>query len=232
MGYLDNTTVTVEAILTKRGREILSQGGQLGITKFAVSDDEIDYRLWNEAHPLGSAYYGAAIENMPILEACPDETQVMRYKLITMDKKNTRIPQLNIGTTIIVLQGKNSSYSLTPQTLYLDDARYGYTAILHNYDYAYLTVPADGVIAQQGTTPLFLSDVDKSQSQTAVGKKFIINARDISPYLPNSGLNVQAASAYVDTKLTIVGNESGATVSVTVRVYRDTVTQQQAALAD
>ena len=27
MGFLDNTSVTVDAILTKRGREILSTGG-------------------------------------------------------------------------------------------------------------------------------------------------------------------------------------------------------------
>ena len=29
MGFLDNSSVTVDAILTKRGREILSEGGDL-----------------------------------------------------------------------------------------------------------------------------------------------------------------------------------------------------------
>ena len=29
MGFLDNSSITVDAILTKRGREILSEGGDL-----------------------------------------------------------------------------------------------------------------------------------------------------------------------------------------------------------
>ena len=44
MGYLDNTSVTVDAILTKRGRQLLAQGtNAFQITKFALADDEIDY---------------------------------------------------------------------------------------------------------------------------------------------------------------------------------------------
>ena len=43
MGFLDNSTVTVDAILTKKGREILANGGDLNITKFALSDEEVDY---------------------------------------------------------------------------------------------------------------------------------------------------------------------------------------------
>ena len=44
MGYLDNTSITVDAILTKRGRELLSRNdGSFKITQFALSDDEIDY---------------------------------------------------------------------------------------------------------------------------------------------------------------------------------------------
>ena len=64
MGYLDNSTVTVDAILTKKGRELLAKNNTLGITKFALSDDEIDYTLWNPKHPLGSNYYGIVIENI------------------------------------------------------------------------------------------------------------------------------------------------------------------------
>ena len=47
MGFLDNSSVTVDAILTKRGREILSEGGDLNIVKFALSDEEVDYTLYN-----------------------------------------------------------------------------------------------------------------------------------------------------------------------------------------
>ena len=47
MGFLDNSSITVDAILTKRGRQILSQGGDFTITKFSLSDEEIDYTLYD-----------------------------------------------------------------------------------------------------------------------------------------------------------------------------------------
>ena len=72
MGFLDNSSITVDAILTKRGREILSQGGNFNVTKFALSDEEIDYTLYDVTHPDGTDSYGVAIENMSLLEAAPN----------------------------------------------------------------------------------------------------------------------------------------------------------------
>ena len=95
MGYLDNSSVTVDAILTKRGRELLAQGsGKFNITHFALSDDEIDYDLWNPANPLGTNYFGATIESLPITEAVPDETQSMKYKLISLPTGQISIPYI------------------------------------------------------------------------------------------------------------------------------------------
>lgn len=102
MAYLDNSSITVDAVLTKKGREILSKGGDaFKITKFALSDDEIDYSLWNPLHPSGSAYYGKVIENMPVLEALIDESQAMRYKLISIDTVTStattvQLPYINL----------------------------------------------------------------------------------------------------------------------------------------
>ena len=97
MGFLNNTTVTVDAILTKKGRELLAQGTEaFKITKFALADDEVDYNLWDVTHPNGSDYYGKVIENMPLLEAIPDENHVMRYKLVTLPKSTTRMPVLRV----------------------------------------------------------------------------------------------------------------------------------------
>ena len=48
MGYLNNQIVTVDAILTKKGRELLAKGdGSFVIDRFALSDDEVDYTLYN-----------------------------------------------------------------------------------------------------------------------------------------------------------------------------------------
>ena len=44
MGYLNNQVITVDAILTKKGRELLAKNdGSFRITQFALADDEIDY---------------------------------------------------------------------------------------------------------------------------------------------------------------------------------------------
>ena len=94
MAYLDNTEITVDAILTKKGREKLASGEGLNITKFALGDDEIDYTLYEPAHPKGSAYYDAAIKAIPITEASPDETQTLRYKLVTLPKGTTKIQEI------------------------------------------------------------------------------------------------------------------------------------------
>jgi len=90
MGFLNNTTVTVDAILTKKGRELLAKGtDEFNITKFALADDEVDYNLWDVTHPNGSDFYGNVIENMPLFEASPDETQVMKFKLLSLTKLAT-----------------------------------------------------------------------------------------------------------------------------------------------
>jgi len=78
MGFLDNTTITVDAILTKKGRRRLSQGA-FKITKFALSDEEIDYNLYDITHPNGTDSYGTVIENMNLMEAIPNRTSFMSY---------------------------------------------------------------------------------------------------------------------------------------------------------
>ena len=118
MGYLDNSSITVDAILTRRGRELLSSAGGTGfqITQFALGDDEIDYSLYNENHPDGSEYYGEAIENLPIIEAFPDETNIMKHKLVTLSRGTTRMPILNVMGDNNPIINKGSTYSLSPTT--------------------------------------------------------------------------------------------------------------------
>ena len=97
MGYLDNTTQTVDAIITKKGRELLARGeNEFKVTKFALGDDEIDYSLWDVTHPNGTSAYGSAIENLPLLEAIPDENQIMRYKLVTLPKDTAKLPVVTL----------------------------------------------------------------------------------------------------------------------------------------
>ena len=91
MGFLNKSTITVDAILTKKGREKLA-AGNFDITKFAVADDDVDYNLYDINHTKGSNFYGQAIEAMPLTEAVPDGGKNMRYKLMTLPKNITTIP--------------------------------------------------------------------------------------------------------------------------------------------
>jgi len=117
MGYLNNQVITVDAILTKKGRELLAKNdGSFRITQFAVGDDEIDYTLYNPTHPSGSSFYGEAIENMPLLEAFPDDTQIMKYKLATLPRGTAKLPVLDLGFSAITLK-QGASLAITPQTL-------------------------------------------------------------------------------------------------------------------
>ena len=94
MGYLDSTAVTVDAVLTKKGREILARGGNLDITHFSATDTGVDYRLWNPDHPSGSAFYGEAIENLPNFEANVHSEYTLRNRLISLNQNTIAIPAL------------------------------------------------------------------------------------------------------------------------------------------
>lgn len=103
MGYLNNSTVSIDAILTTKGRELLAKGSANGldIKYFALGDDEVNYDLWNPAHPLGSDYYGIIIENMPVLEASPIPEQNLRSKLISLPKGTTSLKTITTNASSI-----------------------------------------------------------------------------------------------------------------------------------
>ena len=140
MGFLNNTSVTVDAVLTKKGRELLARGqDEFQITKFALADDEIDYRLWDVTHPNGSNYYGAVIENMPLLEAFVDENQVMRFKLVSLPKNTAKLPILEVPSPTLSFNGPGITQTITPNTRNGSDAEAGYSFTLHDATIANLT---------------------------------------------------------------------------------------------
>ena len=121
MGYLDNTNITVDAILTKRGRELLSRNdGSFQITEFALGDDEIDYSLFNESHPNGTQFSAEAIENMPLIEAIPNGANMMNSKLITLTRGASAIPFISSVQDVYTLnQAGTLQPAIAPQTFNL-----------------------------------------------------------------------------------------------------------------
>ena len=152
MGFLDNTTVTVDAILTKKGREKLARDGDLVITQYAFADDDIDYGLYDVSHPNGSSYYGAVLENMPLLEAFTDETQVMRYKLFTADKDLDKLATIiGLSTTPETLELNTNGKDFTPTTDGVSDDTYDFTLL--NIDIATMTSESgNGSFTRDGRT--------------------------------------------------------------------------------
>ncbi len=123
MGFLDNSSITVDAILTKRGREILSEGGDLNIVKFALSDEEVDYTLYDVTHPNGTDSYGAVIENMSLLEATPARTN---FRSFLVDNSLAGA-QVNVDTLNYSNVDTNSNISINPATIGAPAEQYSFT---------------------------------------------------------------------------------------------------------
>ena len=209
MGYLDNTSITVDAILTKKGRQKLASGQSLSITKFALGDDEIDYTLYEPAHPKGSAYYDSAIKAIPILEASPDETQVLRYKLVTLPKGTTQIPIVSLGISSIGVYQDEGQVAMSPTTSPAGNSNAGYTVVLADQRAGTLAVTQGATAA--GSVPVFLGEEVTTTAQVVSGLGFTFS--------PNPSLTTN-----ISTTLTVYGNETGGSQTIPVTVtYRSNV---------
>jgi len=233
MGFLDNTSITVDAILTKKGRELLARGqNEFRITKFALADDEIDYNLYDTTHPNGSNFYGAVIENMPLLEAFVDENQLLRYKLTTLPKETAKLPIFELPNASLNFTGPGVTQTITPNTRNGVDS--AYTFILQDASIANITPivarsgridgdigrPADNRLLPNGrpdedfafgrdriTTPVFLNETERKRSITITSKSVNIIARSIT--------------AQTLTNVTVVGVDTGATFNIPITVKAD-----------
>lgn len=216
MGYLSNTELTVDAILTKAGRAKLAAGKPLDIKYFALADDEIDYTLYEPAHPLGSAYYDYAIKNIPITEASPDETQSMKFKLITSTQNLATIPTINApGFNSI-----NVTYSISDLAAGgTGPADVEFTPVTPGYPEQYYVVLANSALAWTfyGTnTTSFGTDTPTYQAPfgtEGVPRSFLLNAGGTIRYTPST--TIFTTGTYTTT-ITITGQITGATLTIPV----------------
>jgi hypothetical protein len=216
MAILNPTTVTVDAILTTKGRELLARNdGSFQITQFALADDEIDYTLYNPNHPSGSAFYGEAIENTPVLEAFPNESQIMRYKLVTLPRGTSKLPVINLGYNSIILR-QGASLTITPQTLnYLGSTSTfeanGYTATIAD---SRLVSSFTGTGITSATPPAGLNTTTGTVlSVTQIGTSFTLTGTTINT-LFGSTLTSLA------TTITVIGRDSGARVTIPLNIQK------------
>ena len=219
MGYLNNAVITVDAILTTKGRELLARNdSSFQITQFALGDDEIDYTLYNPNHPSGSAYYGEAIDNMPLLEAFPSELQIMKYKLTTLPRGTAKLPVLDLGFAAITLK-QGVQLAVTPQTLnYLGNEQVfetsGYSATIGDVRLMN-TFTGQGIQTEAATSAnaTATQTLGTNVTKTIIGTQFNLTSTTVNTLF---GSNTQ-----LRTTLTVTGLDSGARITIPV-----TITQQ------
>jgi hypothetical protein len=216
MSYLSSTSVVVDAILTKKGRELLAKNdGSFRITQFSLADDEIDYTLYNPNHPSGSAFYGEAIEAMPIIQAYPNDQEIMKYKLITLPRGTAKIPVLDLGYTSIVIK-QGASLAITPQTLnYLGATstfeQSGYVATIGDVR-TMSSFNGVGVNTPEATALNTTTTIGTNVSKTVIGTTINLTATTVNT-LFGSNTNLY-------TTLVVVGRDSGARISVPVTITK------------
>lgn len=220
MGYLNNQVVTVDAILTKKGRENLAKNdGSFRITQFALADDEIDYTLYNPNNNQGSAFYGEAIDNLPLLEAFADESQIMKYKLATLPRGTAVLPVLDLGFSAITLK-QGASIAITPQTLnYLGSATAfetsGYTATIADVrtmaTFNGVGIQSDAAQVQNVTSTTTLGT---NVSSTVIGSQINLRATTVNTLF--------GTGTALSTTLTVVGLDSGARLTIPVTITKTT----------
>ena len=220
MGYLNNSVITIDAILTTKGREALAANdGSFRITQFALADDEIDYTLYNPSHPSGSAFYGQAINGMPLLEAFPEESQIMKFKLATLPRGTAKLPILNIGYTAVSLQ-QGAVIAITPQTLnYLGNDQVfetsGYSATIADVrltsEFSATGINTEAAAAANATST---TTIGTNVSSTVTGTQITLRATTVNTLFGSN-------STLVST-LTVIGLDSGARITVPITITKST----------
>ena len=216
MSYLSSTSVVVDAILTKKGRELLAKNdGSFRITQFSLADDEIDYTLYNPNHPSGSAFYGEAIQAMPIIQAYPNDQEIMKYKLITLPRGTAKIPVLDLGYTSIVIK-QGASLAITPQTLnYLGATstfeQSGYVATIGDVR-TMASFNGVGVNTPEATALNTTTTVGTNVSKTVIGTTINLTATTVNTLF--------GSNQYLYTTLVVVGRDSGARISIPVTITK------------
>jgi hypothetical protein len=216
MAILNPTFVTVDAILTTKGRQLLARNdGSFQITQFSLADDEIDYTLYNPTHPSGSAYYGEAIENMPVIEAFPEDTQIMRYKLVTLPRGTSRLPVINVGYNSITLR-QGASLTITPQTLnYL-----GATSTFETN--GYIVTVSDSRLLSSFTGTGITTTTPTTGLNTTSGTILSVSQVGTSFTLTGTTINTLFGTSLstLTTTLTVIGRDSGARITIPLNIQK------------
>ena len=153
---------------------------------------------------------------MPLLEAFPDETQVMKYKLATLPRGTSKLPLLEAGYASISLR-QGASLAITPQTLnYLGATSTfeagGYTAtiadtrVLSNFT-------GVGINSEEAERLNTTSTIGTNVSKTVIGTSINLTATTVNTLFGTTRTTLQ-------TTVTLIGRDSGARVTIPITITK------------
>lgn len=167
MAFLDNSgDIIVDAVLTSVGRNLLASGrANPLITKFGLSDTEIDYSLYNVNNTSGSAYYDINIYTLPVFEANPSMT-TLRSPLMTL------VPGLQYLPVLKLNQSTKVSRDLTTLGTYTQAINIATTDAMINFVGSTNIASNTSWIDGRRNLLIGVSSVNQ-QAQTAATSRFI-----------------------------------------------------------
>lgn len=174
---------------------------------------------------------------MPLLEAFPDENQIMKYKLVTLPRGTSKMPMISLGQSNIILS-QTAEKSITPQTLnYLNSTS---TSESSGYIFTvsdirlFSTFKASGVKQLQAQStelstnrPTSLTS-NRPTSLQQNHTPFVTNGTNISKSVTGSTLTLRATGVNslfgsnntLNATLTVVGKDSGARIQIPIQIKR------------
>ncbi len=187
--YLDSISSIVTCILTQEGRAALARNdGSFRITKFCLSDDEINYALYNP-----NTDDDTDILNLPILEPSSNGKSALRYRLITLPKGAVSIGYLTCVPTELTLVTRNAVNRLAPKTGVIS------VQTVEGFDYnGYIAVSRDKDIAFVSSSNINAT-LDENGNTTAI-------------------VTVNSGTKEGTTIIDITGKDTGSIISVPVTV--------------
>ena len=191
-GFIDSTSAAVDAVLTRKGKELLARNdGSFKIAKFAFGDDEINYQLYNI-----NTDDDSSILNLPILEPSSNENAALRYRLITLPKGSIAIATLLVLPDYIQLASPDIGSGITRAMIVVQS--FGgtdntYTVISRNTNLVKANITGQGAVL----------DANSEVKSTAV---VMVEA-----------VGRDGGQTIVD----VIGNDTGAAATIVVSVWSD-----------
>ena len=152
---------------------------------------------------------------MPLLEAFPDETQIMKYKLTTLPRGTSKLPVLDLGFSAITLK-QGASVAITPQTLNFGGATStfeagGYTAAIADIR-VLNTFTGVGINSEEAERLNTTTTIGTNVSKNVIGTSINLTATTINTLF---GTRTQ-----LQTTLTVIGRDSGARLTIPVTITK------------